>query len=130
MKVADKIKEARKAKQLTQADLAARLGVEYKSILRWERGITVPADKRIPLLCLTLDLDQAEIFRLKNQNRPLEPFLKNGKGMPVRPPEPNNHAVRQIQALFEQHDVSPEIQEQCVRICQALIGKEVTGDEQ
>lgn len=34
----DDIREARQAKRMTQADLAAQIGVSHRTVARWERG--------------------------------------------------------------------------------------------
>ena len=39
-----RIKEARKARKLTQSDLAKRMGVESLQVSRWERDISTPRD--------------------------------------------------------------------------------------
>lgn len=40
------IREARLARKMTQAQLAAAIGVESMFISRWERGANTPADDR------------------------------------------------------------------------------------
>lgn len=42
-----RIKAARKAAGLTQKDLAEKVGVDYQSVMRWEKGTRSP---RIPTL--------------------------------------------------------------------------------
>ena len=39
----EKLRRARKARALSQAECAALLGVSFEAISKWERGITEPA---------------------------------------------------------------------------------------
>ena len=52
------IKRCRAALGMTQAGLAARLGIDRKTVRSWERGDTVPAGSKIASLgeCLQVDL--------------------------------------------------------------------------
>lgn len=48
--IADKIKLLREAKDLTQADLARKLGVTRSGVNAWEMGITVPSTQFVAAL--------------------------------------------------------------------------------
>lgn len=48
--IADKIKLLREAKDLTQADLARKLGVTRSGVNAWEMGITVPSTQFVTAL--------------------------------------------------------------------------------
>ena len=52
------IKRCRAALGMSQAGLAARLGIDRKTVRSWERGDTVPAGSKIASLgeCLQVDL--------------------------------------------------------------------------
>lgn len=41
--IADKIKELRTANNITQSELAARLGITRSSVNAWEMGISIPS---------------------------------------------------------------------------------------
>jgi transcriptional regulator with XRE-family HTH domain len=41
------IREVRKRAQLSQEELAARLGVRQSSISQWERGVTAPSTRHL-----------------------------------------------------------------------------------
>ncbi|MBR7092033.1 MAG: helix-turn-helix transcriptional regulator, partial [Clostridia bacterium] len=40
--IGEKIKELRKARDMTQDELAACLGVAYQTVSKWETGVTSP----------------------------------------------------------------------------------------
>ncbi len=50
-----RIQQARVAKGLTQAQLAERLGVGRKTVVRWETGKTVPKQTGIPKIAVLLN---------------------------------------------------------------------------
>lgn len=49
------IKELRKAKGLTQTELALRCGVSLTTIQLWERGVTTPKDENLAKLKQVLE---------------------------------------------------------------------------
>lgn len=55
------VAEARGKKNLTQADLAQKLGVRQSTIARWEIGVRLPKRKFIKNLATELDLCESEI---------------------------------------------------------------------
>lgn len=52
----------RRAKGLTQVDLAERLGVSVPTVQRWETG-ALPRARQVPRLAETLGVDPAELDR-------------------------------------------------------------------
>ena len=56
------IAQTRKARSLTQAQLADRLGVTQKSVSRWETGRNMPDYALLPLLAEALDVNIAELL--------------------------------------------------------------------
>ena len=56
------IKEARINKQMTQQQLADKLGVTDRAVSNWENGIRMPDYSLLSDLCLYLDLDINEIL--------------------------------------------------------------------
>ena len=57
MSLAERIKQARKAKEMTQEDLALALDVKSNTISNWENGISKPDADMIMELCDQLDVD-------------------------------------------------------------------------
>ena len=56
------IKEARNKANLTQEQLAEKLGVSQKSVSRWETGKTMPDYSLLPNICETLEINVAELL--------------------------------------------------------------------
>lgn len=46
-----------------QSELARRLGISQQTVSRWERGVSRPRDKEIPILAKALATDQEALFR-------------------------------------------------------------------
>ena len=56
------IAEKRKLQNMTQAQLAARLGVSDKAVSKWERGISLPDISKYQELCEVLEVSLNELF--------------------------------------------------------------------
>lgn len=58
-KLSEQIRTMRKRKQLTQAQMAEILGVQYQSISKWENGTTMPDSAMLPKIadCLECSID-------------------------------------------------------------------------
>ena len=50
MSFKDNLAQARKAADMTQLDLAIKLGISDKAVSQWERGETVPELEKVPLI--------------------------------------------------------------------------------
>lgn len=62
--LADVIADARRARDLTQAELSSCLGVSGQMVSRWERGVARPGRANLKALATTLGLDVAELLDL------------------------------------------------------------------
>jgi len=51
------IKALRAAKELTQMDLAVKMGISPSHISLWETGLTMPDSKYLALLCETFGVE-------------------------------------------------------------------------
>jgi transcriptional regulator with XRE-family HTH domain len=56
------IKELRKAKQLTQAALAERIGIDPESISRFERATVIPSLTTLERVAIVLGVGMADLF--------------------------------------------------------------------
>ena len=63
------IANCRKEKNLTQEQLAEKLGVSNKSISRWENGKTMPDYSILKDLCTVLDIDINELLAGEKLNK-------------------------------------------------------------
>ena len=61
-KIGKFIAELRKEKNMTQEQLAERLGVSNKSISRWENGVTMPDSSLLNEICGLLDININELM--------------------------------------------------------------------
>ena len=80
IKIGKFIQEKRKAKGLTQSDLAEKLNITDRAISKWENGICLPDAGTMPLLCEILgisinDLFSGEKVDMKNNEKKLEENL-------------------------------------------------------
>jgi transcriptional regulator with XRE-family HTH domain len=61
-KIGSFISELRKAKGMTQKELAEKLNVTDKAVSKWERGVGYPEITMIPLLADSLDISTGELL--------------------------------------------------------------------
>lgn len=57
-----KIKERREAQSLSQATLAANLGVNQTAVSQWERGVSAPRASQLPALAAALHCSIDELY--------------------------------------------------------------------
>lgn len=57
------IRKLRRAKDITQSELAERLGVERSTVSKWEKGISVPRGKTLIALADVLECSIDELMR-------------------------------------------------------------------
>lgn len=80
IKIGKFISLRRKAKKLTQSELAEKLGLTDRAISKWENGICLPDASNIPHLCELLgitinDLFSGEVVDMKDREKKLEENL-------------------------------------------------------
>lgn len=61
--VLSRLKERRSATGLTQAELAAKVGVTRRSVIRWESGQTIPGVRKIERIAEALDCEVEDLGR-------------------------------------------------------------------
>jgi transcriptional regulator with XRE-family HTH domain len=61
-----KIKELRKAKKLTQTQLAEKVGIDYKHLSRIEVGSSFPSINTLGKIAYYLDVEASELFSFGN----------------------------------------------------------------
>lgn len=54
--MAERIKKARGARNMTQEQLAGIVGVDGNAVSNWERGANVPSVQRLDAICRALDV--------------------------------------------------------------------------
>ena len=64
MEIADKLRELRKAKGLTQEEMAAALFVTRQSVYKWETGKALPDLEKLTLICRLFDVSADELLEL------------------------------------------------------------------
>ena len=75
--IGENIRNFRKKNDLTQEELASRLGVTYQSISRWENGTTYPDLELIPAIAEVLAVTVDELFgmpQIEKEKRAVQTF--------------------------------------------------------
>jgi len=62
MTIGERIREIRKQKKITQADLANRLGIPYQGIGQWERGERLPKKETLLRIIEALDISYSDFL--------------------------------------------------------------------
>ncbi len=81
----ENIKTLRKAKGLTQEDLAARLHVVRQTVSKWEKGLSVPDADTLQKLAEELEVEVSQLL-----------------GAEIPAPQNNNEIAQQLAAINEQ----------------------------
>ena len=56
------LRKFRKAKGLTQKELAKLISCHWTSIINWEKGVSQPYGRRLKLLCAILNISPLDIL--------------------------------------------------------------------
>ena len=62
IKIGKFISESRKSKEITQEQLAEKLGVSKNAVSKWERGLNLPDASIMQELCNILEISLNELF--------------------------------------------------------------------
>lgn len=84
MNFSEKIIQARKAKALTQEDLAEAVGVSRQAVSKWETGEAKPDLDKLVALCSVLDLSMDQLFLDKEPVVTVEPAAELRKTNSIR----------------------------------------------
>lgn len=82
MKVAQKIREARIAQNMTQMALADEMGVSYQAVSNWERGNSMPDISKLEQLCNILRITVYELLGTDNDQARTVSKILNQKNLP------------------------------------------------
>ena len=75
MSIGHKIKTLRRAKELTQEELAEVLGISSKAISQWECNRTAPDISQLPMLCNFFEVTADELTNLRDKKYALFSLL-------------------------------------------------------
>ena len=80
IRTAERIKELREKNNMTQSDLARRLGITRSSVNAWEMGISIPSTEKIVDLCLVLHTTADYLLGLdKTEQLPIDKYSSHEK---------------------------------------------------
>ena len=79
--VGKRVREARKAKGLSQEKLSEKLGVSFQAVSNWETGKTIPDSVHLPGLAGELDLSLDTLFTEKEKKWKLKPVNSDADRM-------------------------------------------------
>jgi len=123
MKFKDKLKSARKSKNLTQAELATLSNISLRTIINYEKGITMPQNREIyTRLANVLETEDTYLYNEDTDNT--DHFIKdveskygyNGKKQAVK-------LVDEFDALFSGGKLSDKDKDGVMKALQELYWK-------
>ena len=88
MKIGNKIKELRKARGITQEQLANSIGVSFQAVSKWENEITLPDIALAPSLAAFFGVTMDELFDYDLQKNAEEVMTIVRKTWPLRKSDP------------------------------------------
>ena len=115
--IGNKLSICRQNKNMTQEELAKRLGVTSQAVSKWERGISLPDIGIIKALCMVLEVSADYLLDVQMQKEE-----KNGVSVEILNHLRNSLESlelvfgRNLVSLFQNNDVKKEILEMRVRL--------------
>ena len=102
----DRIKEARKAKKLTQKELADIIGVRNSSISDWENNLHSPNVEQVKQLCEALNVDPNRLYgeseaRLLRETPFTEYITENGDELPEDAKKELNNFIEYLKVKYK-----------------------------
>ena len=76
MKVAEENKTARIAQNMTQVNLADRMGVSYQAVSNWERGNSMPDISKLDELCKILSISLEQLLGSEQQAQKIQKVME------------------------------------------------------
>lgn len=73
----EKIAELRKAKNMTQKDLAEQMNVTDKAVSKWERNLACPDINSVPRLAEVLGISVDELLQVSKEQKQEKPEWEN-----------------------------------------------------
>lgn len=73
----EKIAELRKAKNMTQKDLAEQMNVTDKAVSKWERNLACPDINSVPRLAEVLGISVDELLQVSKEQKQGKPEWEN-----------------------------------------------------
>lgn len=119
IKMGEKIRTLRKARNLSQEALAQYLGVSFQAVSKWEKGDTYPDVVMIPAIASFFDISTDELFdfnRLESEQRILRECYEIAD---YRDREPER-AEREYRALLKQYPGNDTIINHLLYVLQTL----------
>lgn len=104
----NRIKAARKAAKLTQAELAERLGVKNTTISNWEKGVSKPDADQIERLCWELNVEPNYFF-ISEQGEVMNIVMRAMPGYVDPMEELMKHAVEFDDFTYAMHGASGDL---------------------
>ena len=131
--ISSKIRQLRKAKNMSQEELAALLGVSFQAVSKWETGAAMPDITLIPAIAFLFGVSTDELFeynRLENEERVFE-ICSDAAQYRRTDPERSAAILRNGLKQFPGNDIIlnnllyalhlPEHGGEIIAICKALI---------
>lgn len=95
---ADRLKEEREKKGLSQVELADRLGISKQTIYKYERGIALPSVDTLLDIANILDCSMDYLFgRTDNRGVAIVEVEHEGKIAKVGVPKDQSHKLKEIE---------------------------------
>ena len=133
VKLGKKIKELRKAKNISQEVLAQYLGISFQAVSKWENDIAMPDVAVIPVLASFFGVSTDELFdynRLEVEQK-IEEICNEAAKFRESDPMKSEAMLREGLKQFPGNDVilnnllytlkSPERSEEIITICKTLV---------
>ncbi len=107
MNIGNKIKALRKAKGITQEQLANAIGISFQAVSKWENGIALPDITLVPMLANYFDVSMDELFdfSLTEKEEKIEKALDEAYKFRESDPEKSRAILEEALKTYPENDL-------------------------
>ncbi|MDD6095619.1 MAG: helix-turn-helix transcriptional regulator [Clostridia bacterium] len=107
MRIGEKIRELRKARGITQEQLAGNIGISFQAISKWENGIALPDITLTPVLAsyFGVSMDELFDFNLQKIEAEVKKITDEAYKFRINDPQKSRSILEEGLRIYPQNDI-------------------------
>ena len=112
MNIGNKIKELRKARKITQEQLANAIGISFQAVSKWENNIALPDITLAPVLAnyFGVSMDELFDFSLIEMEDEVKKIVEDAYEYRESDPEKSRKILNEGLKKYPENDIHPQYQ--------------------